>query len=172
VTLACLKETSIEARVRCRHSLDLPRPSLRSPQVIPAPQSHGQAAAVVQELPFPSFHPFPEARAVTPPVVEYPAAMWGLEKLLNMVLDLAVPVMGTLLLLFWAPVLGAASVVRRTWNWLRAPTMRGKVVLISGASSGIGEVRAWQGWKQCPPLCCPLSPLPAPCVLPEAEFAS
>lgn len=67
--------------------------------------------------------------------------MWGLEKLLNAALDLAVPVLGTLLLLFWAPVLGALSVVRRAWNWLRAPTLRGKVVLISGASSGIGEVR-------------------------------
>lgn len=71
--------------------------------------------------------------------------MWGLEKLLNVMLDLAVPVIGALLLLFWAPVLGACSVVRRTWNWLRAPSMRGKVVLISGASSGIGEVRAHVG---------------------------
>ncbi|CAI5473417.1 unnamed protein product [Closterium sp. Yama58-4] len=71
--------------------------------------------------------------------------MWGIEWSLNRVLNLVVPPLGLLLLLAWAPVLFALNyAVRLVRSFFSVNAARDKAVLITGASSGIGEHIAYE----------------------------
>ncbi|CAI7863090.1 unnamed protein product [Closterium sp. NIES-54] len=71
--------------------------------------------------------------------------MWGIEWSLNRVLNLVVPPLGLLLLLAWAPVLLALNyAVRLVRSFFSMSAARDKTVLITGASSGIGEHIAYE----------------------------
>ncbi|MCO5550927.1 hypothetical protein L7F22_004421 [Adiantum nelumboides] len=68
--------------------------------------------------------------------------------LLQSFLNIFIPVVGFCTLLILWPALTFRSIVMRMFNTVFEENMRGKIVLITGASSGIGEQTAYQYAKK------------------------
>jgi hypothetical protein len=64
--------------------------------------------------------------------------------LFQLFFNLVVPVFGLSTLLFLWPILAIRSLFSRAFRSVFEENVRGKVVLITGASSGIGEVMTYQ----------------------------